>query len=58
MHKIARKLLSVGIHPLLGSPNIFKFSSNYNKIHPLTGVLFIINLFSPLSSLYYKLTKL
>ena len=40
------KLLSVGIHHLLGAPNKFNFSSDYNKIHPLIGALIIINLSS------------
>ena len=34
IHKIARKLLFVGIHPLFDAPHRFSFSSNYNEIHP------------------------
>ena len=51
------KLLFMRIHPLLGAPNKFNVSFDYNKIHPLIGTLIIINLYSSLSSLYYNLTK-
>ena len=46
-----------GNSSLLDAPDSLKFSSDYNKIHPLIGALLIINACFLLSLLYYNLTE-